>query len=79
MTHYEKTPLRLRKGDSVTHFDDGSDGYPVKWVNGIVTGVSDEGVDVQWEDLPWPTDYSWDSICLKGEQIIDKKRHEGLC
>ncbi len=74
MTFYEKTPLKLREGDRVTHYDDGEDGYPVKWVEGTVTGVSEEGFDVLWDDFKeqgWETEYEWTKVTIKGDQIIE--------
>lgn len=40
-----------------------------RWVEGKVTGVSDEGVEIQWEDLPDPTDYMHDRIILNGDVV----------
>lgn len=71
MTLTEKKTLPLGIGDTVTHYDDGKDGHPEKWVNGVVTEIGDESFVVQWEDLEDPTEYEWQKVEIKGLQIIE--------
>lgn len=42
-----------------------------KAVNGIITEVGDETIEVKWEDLTDPSEYEISNITLKGEYIID--------
>lgn len=70
MTQYEKT-VKLGVGDEVTHFDNGNNGHPVKWVNGKVTEIGEETFVVQWEDLNEPTEYWFSEVEINGNQIFD--------
>lgn len=71
MTYTEKKKLSLGVGDNITHYDNGKDGYPKKWVNGIVTEIGEESFAVQWEDLSEQTDYEWQKVTIKGDQVIE--------
>ncbi len=71
MTHYEKKVLPLAVGDLVTHYDDGTGGYPEKRAYGTVTEIGDESFVVQWEDLKEETEYEWQKVTIKGGQIFD--------
>ena len=42
-----------------------------KVVNGVITEVGDETIEVKWEDLKEPTEYEISNITLKGEYIIE--------
>jgi len=73
MTYTEKKQNPLSKGDMVTYHDLGNDGHPEKWVNGTVTGVSEEGFGVLWDDfkeLGWETEYEWAKVTIKGDEVI---------
>lgn len=72
MTYTEKKTLPLGVGDDVKHFDDGKDGHPKKWVNGVVKEVGDESFTVQWEDLEDETEYEWQKVSIEGNQIKEQ-------
>ena len=42
-----------------------------KVVNGVITEVGDESIEVKWEDLQWPTEYERCNITLKDDFIIE--------
>lgn len=74
MTTYEKKPLPLGIGDEVKTFDDGTDGYPEKWVNGTVTEIGDESFSVLWDDFKekgWETEYEWAKVTIEGGVLKD--------
>lgn len=72
MTLTEKKILPLGVGDNVTHFDDGTDGRSIKWVDGVVTEIGDETFVVQWEDLKEETEYEWQKVSIQGNQIKER-------
>ena len=74
MTLTEKKQLPLGIGDEVKTYDDGTDGHPAKWVNGIVTEVGDESFVIQWGDLTEDTEYEWQKVSIVGNLIYDPKR-----
>ena len=74
MTLTEQKRLPLGVGDDVKIYDDGEDGYPAKWVNGVVTEVGDESFAVQWDDfkkIGWETEYEWQKVTIKGNEICE--------
>ncbi len=80
-TFYEKKPLSLGVGEEVKHYDDGKDGYPEKWVNGIVQEVGDECFTVLWDDfkeLGWETEYEWNKVTIEGNRIFENGQRKKL-
>jgi hypothetical protein len=74
MTYTEKKQNPLSKGDIVTYHDLGNDGHPEKWVEGTVTGVSEDGFNVLWDDFKekaWEAEYEWANVTIKGDQILE--------
>lgn len=72
MTHTEQKTLPLGVGDDVKYYDDGTDGHPMKWVNGTVISAGSEGFTVKWEDLEWETEYEWARVVIEGTQLFEK-------
>lgn len=72
-TFYEKPTQKLGVGDDVTHYDNGKDEYPKKWVNGKVTEVGEDDFLVQWEDFEDPTEYEWAKTTIKGCHIFERE------
>jgi len=74
MTRFEKSPLKLAVGEEVKTYDDGTDGYPAKWVNGIVTEIGDNSFAVLWDDFKdkgWETEYEWGNVYIEGNTIYE--------
>lgn len=42
-----------------------------KLVDGIITEVGEETIEIKWSDLPDPTEYERKNISLKGDTIIE--------
>ncbi len=81
MTLTEKKTLPLGVGDDVKHYDDGKDGHPEKWVDGVVTEIGDESFSVLWDDfknLGWETEYEWSKVEIKGNQIFENGQRSEL-
>lgn len=71
-TDYKTHPLI--KGDYVKTFDDAKGGRLETPIWGEVTGVSEEGFDVLWDDfkeLGWETEYEWTKTTIIGQEIIE--------
>lgn len=72
LTDYKKHPLK--EGDNVKTFDDAKGGMLEIPIWGKVTGTSEEGFDVIWDDfkeIGWETEYEWSKITIKGDEIIE--------
>jgi hypothetical protein len=67
MTKKEKTGPKYEVGQHVKIYD----ADDKKVVNGVVTEVGDETIEIKWDDLTDPCEYEISNITLKGEYIID--------
>jgi len=72
LTDYKTHPLK--EGDNVKTFDDKKGGRLKTPVWGKVTGTSEEGFAVLWDDfkeLGWESEYEWQKTEIIDEEIID--------
>jgi hypothetical protein len=45
-----------------------------KMVNGIITEVGDETIEIKWEDLSEPTEYEISKITFDGNKLIENEQ-----
>lgn len=67
MTTYEKTGPLYSVGESIKTFDKTKE----QWINGEITEVGDESIQVQWNDLEDPTDYNKSDVSRTGDVFFE--------
>lgn len=61
-------------GDAVKIYDTIETGHKsvTKWTFGKVTEIGDETIEIQWDDLPHPTEHSYDDFeAIKAQNRIE--------
>lgn len=69
MTTYEIKKPKFKIGDSIRTWDDND--YRKGFMNGVVVGVSEEGITVKWDDLVDESEYDFDKVDIKVDLLIE--------
>lgn len=63
----DKKGPKYEVGQHVRTYDEDDE----KMVNGVITEVGDETIEIKWEDLIDPTEYEISKITFDGNKLID--------